>query len=172
MTFQVRTESRPVAAGHDGTIVILEEPEVGAKAEIWPGAGFNCFRWQTSLAGRRLDLLYSDPHFLDNFQPTRRGIPILFPFPNRIRDGRFQWEGKAFQLPLNDSTKQNAIHGFACRRPWRLVAQGADTTAAWVTGEFWGSKDAPETRSLWPADYRIRVTYRLAAHHLRLEARV
>jgi aldose 1-epimerase len=31
-------------------------------------------------------------------------------------------------------------------------------------------KDAPETRSLWPADYRLRVTYRLLDRVLRVEA--
>ena len=76
------------------------------------------------VAGRTLDLLYADPNLFTDGRPTRSGIPILFPFPNRIRVGRFSWEGKEYQLPLNDSVKQNAIHGFACRRPWRVVGQG------------------------------------------------
>src|SRR5262249_31683489 len=65
---------------------------------------------------------------------------------------------------------KNAIHGFACRKPWRVVAEGADGDSAWVTGEFRGSVDAPEARSLWPADYRLRVTYRLTDSSLRIEA--
>jgi hypothetical protein len=28
----------------------------------------------------------------------------------------------------------------------------------------------PDRRALWPADYRLRLTYRLEAHRLRLEA--
>src|SRR5262249_14833123 len=57
--------------------------------------------------------------------------------------------------------QKNAIHGFACRKPWRVVGQGADAASAWVTGEFHGSLDAPESRSHWPADYVLRLTYRL-----------
>jgi aldose 1-epimerase len=51
---------------------------------------------------------------------------VLFPFPNRIRDGRFTWDGREYRLPPNDPAMKNAIHGFACRRPWRVVDQGAD----------------------------------------------
>jgi aldose 1-epimerase len=73
-------------------------------------------------------------------------------------------------LPLNDPAGKNAIHGFACRRPWRVVSQGADDAAAWVTGEFRLSQDAPEARDLWPADCTIRVTYWLQWKSLRIQA--
>jgi aldose 1-epimerase len=80
--------------------------------------------------------------------------------------------GKRYQLPRNDSAGQNAIHGFACRHPWRVIDQGADETEAWLTGEYWAAKDAPETLALWPADHRIRLAFRLSSNCLRLEAAV
>src|SRR5262245_38955915 len=164
MASQVRTESRPVTGGLDGTVYILE---IGpARAEVWPALGFNCYRWQVTRDRQALDLLYADPQLFDNGRPTRSGIPILFPFPNRIRAGRFTWEGKEYQLPLNDSTQKNAIHGFACRKPWRVVDQGSNDRSAWLTAEFRGATDAPESLAHWPADYRIRVTYRLAERSL------
>ena len=91
---------------------------------------------------------------------------MLFPFPNRIRDGRFTWDGRTYQLPLNDPAKKNAIHGFACRHPWRVVDHGADAQSAWVTVEFRGSLDAPECRDLWPADYELTLTIRLGVESL------
>jgi aldose 1-epimerase len=172
MPYQVRTERRPTGADLDGTVYVLEASAGEARAEVWPAFGFNCYHWQASRGGRRLDLLYADPQLFHNSSPTRSGIPILFPFPNRIRDGRFTWEGKEYRLPLIDSTKKNAIHGFACRRPWRVVEQGTDGESAWITGEFRGALDAPEARTLWPADYQIRITYRLTAASLRIEALV
>src|SRR5205807_3938950 len=94
------------------------------------------------------------------------------PFPNRVRDGLFTWEGKTYDLPKTDNIQKNAIHGFACRRPWRVVDQGADAGSAWVTGAFRGSVDAKDCVGLWPADYEIRVTYRLGANRLRVAAEV
>jgi aldose 1-epimerase len=173
MAYQVRTDRRSVRGEQDGTIYILEEGSGACRAEIWPALGFNCYHWQLRRTpGRMLQLLYADPQLFDNGRPTRSGIPILFPFPNRIRDGRFTWQGKSYELPLNDSSAKNAIHGFPCRKPWRVVQQGSDASQAWLTGEFRGSFEAPETLDLWPADYLIRITYRLRADALRLEAQV
>src|SRR5262249_31918770 len=157
----VRTEEREFGSWTSAVIVL--ENDAGTRAEMLPDFGFNCWRWQALVNGKRLDLLFGDPqHFALNV-PTRSGIPILFPFPNRIRAGGFSGGGRDYHLPLNDQGNRNAIHGFACRRAWRVIEQGADDRAAWVTGEFHAAADAPEARSLWPADYRLRVTYRLAA---------
>jgi aldose 1-epimerase len=168
MAYQVRREKRDTN-GPDGTVWVLEDG-TGGRAEVWPGFGFNCYRWQAVCSGHAVELLYADPQLFHGSSPTRSGIPILFPFPTRIRDGRFRWKGKDYQLPLNDPAGKNAIHGFACRRPWRVVEEGATDEAAWVTGEFRGSIDGMDARELWPADYLIRVTYRLSVRHLRIEA--
>jgi aldose 1-epimerase len=170
MPFQVRMEDVP-ADGFPGPVVVLEESTGAARVAITPVYGFNGYQWRLRhpKAGP-LDLLYAEPEHFTVGRPTRSGIPILFPFPNRLRDGRFTWDGRDYELPRNDPAGKNAIHGFACRRPWRLVEQGGDAHTAWVTGAFQGSVDAPDTRDLWPADYRLRVTYRLAATALRIEA--
>jgi aldose 1-epimerase len=167
MTFRVRQDRLPVSGALDNTVWILEDPEQGAAVTVWPALGFNCLRWH---AQRNLSLLYTDPNLGGNPRPTRGGIPVLFPFPNRIRHGEFTWEGKRYQLPRNDSSGQNAIHGFACRHPWQVVDHGADEGEAWLTGEYWAAKDAPDTLALWPADHRLRLTYRLTPGRLRLEA--
>jgi aldose 1-epimerase len=164
MSFRVTTQER---TGKERVAVRVLEGG-GGVAEVCPALGFNCFRW--SAGGT--ELLYCDPGFFTDGRPTRSGIPVLFPFPNRIRAGRFTWDGKDYQLPLNDSTSKNAIHGFACRKPWRVVDEGADGSSAWVTGEFQCSLDAPESRPFWPADHRIRITYRLQVNRLRVEALV
>ena len=169
MAFSVGTRVQPGVTSHDPNLIVLEDGK-GGRAEVWPALGFNCVTWRAVLGGRTLDLLYDDPHLFDDGRPTRSGIPILFPFPNRIRAGRYTWDGKEYHLPLNDGPKQNAIHGFACRRPWRVLRQGTDDTSAFVTGVFRGSVDAPDCQALWPTDYEIRVTYRLREHSLGIEA--
>ena len=171
MPFAVHTRTQPGVTGRDATIYVLEDG-AGGRAEVWPALGFNCFHWEAVRDGRTLDLIYADPALFGDGRPTRSGVPILFPFPNRIRDGRFAWEGKAYQLPTNDPSGKNAIHGFACRRPWRVVAQGIDASSAWVTGEFQASRDGADCLALWPTDYVLRVTARLASGALRIEAEV
>jgi aldose 1-epimerase len=167
MTFQVRVERRPNRFGVDDRAWLLDDGR-GSFVEIAPSLGFNCYRWHVPDG----ELLYADPNYFHENKPTRSGFPILFPFPNRIREGRFTWAGKEYRLPTNDSSGKNAIHGFVCRKPWRVIEQGANDQSAWVTAEFLGSKDAPESLALWPADYRISVTYYFEGAGLEVRALV
>ena len=37
---------------------------------------------------------------------------ILFPFPNRLKDGTYQYTGKKYMFPINEVEHHNSIHGF------------------------------------------------------------
>ena len=163
--------SRRAAAGLSGpraTVYRLRGTH-GDEAEVWPALGFNVFRWFAAGSER----LYADPQLFTAAQPTRSGVPILFPFPNRIREGRFSWNGVDYVLPANDPAQRNAIHGYACRAAWRVVDQGANAQGAWLTGAFRASRDVLGWHyGLWPADHEIRLTVRLSRGVLRFEATV
>ncbi len=171
MAFEVRvTQGR--AGDRSGDVYELTNG--AARAEVWPQWGFNCLKWQINQDGQWADILFHMPDWETNPVPTRSGHPILFPFPGRLRDGRLTLDGKTYQLPLNDSTKQHAIHGFTPRNPWRVTDHNycdANECSS-VTGEFSLSKDLPDALSLWPSDFVFRVTYRLYANKLRVDASV
>jgi aldose 1-epimerase len=46
---------------------------------------------------------------------------VLAPWPNRIRDGSYVFDGVRHQLPLTEPDRHNAIHGLVRWLPWRLV---------------------------------------------------
>lgn len=172
MSFFVRTQQAR-AGDRGGEIYELTNEAGSVRAEVWPQWGFNCLKWQVRQDDNRwADILFHMPDWETNPVPTRSGHPILFPFPGRLRDGRITLDGKTYQLPLNDSTKQHAIHGFTPRNPWRVVDHSANGDCASVTGEFCLSKDLPESLSLWPSDFVFRVTYSLFPHKLCVSALV
>ena len=37
---------------------------------------------------------------------------ILFPFPNRLKDGAYHYAGKKYTFPINEIERHNSIHGF------------------------------------------------------------
>jgi aldose 1-epimerase len=47
---------------------------------------------------------------------------VLMPWPNRIRDGRYAFEGQAFQLPLSEPANHNAIHGLVRWATWTTAS--------------------------------------------------
>jgi aldose 1-epimerase len=167
MLYHIDTEERTVG-GHSSTVYTLSRRDTGSLAEIWPAFGFNCVRWHAD----RHELLYHAPDWAESPIPTRSGIPILFPFPNRIRDGSFTFEGREYHLPKNDGPKTNAIHGFTPRNPWRIFGYGTDLESAWLHADFEIPQDLPDASNLWPGSARFSVCYRLKADRLRMEMQV
>ncbi|MDQ6856783.1 MAG: aldose 1-epimerase family protein [Candidatus Dormibacteraeota bacterium] len=51
---------------------------------------------------------------------------LLVPWPNRLRDGRYDFDGETFQVPLSEPDKMNAIHGFLRWEPWAITARSDD----------------------------------------------
>ena len=65
-------------------------------------------------AGR--DLL--DGYAADEMSPSGRG-QLLIPWPNRLEDGAYEFDGLPQQLPLDEPERQNAIHGLVRWCSWR-----------------------------------------------------
>ncbi|MCS7004134.1 MAG: aldose 1-epimerase [Cytophagales bacterium] len=46
---------------------------------------------------------------------------FLFPYPNRTRNGQYEFEGKHYQLYVNETTINTALHGFVYYQPFEVV---------------------------------------------------
>jgi len=155
---------------HAMTPIVLTNSQSGAKARILAEVGFNLFQLQVPVGSRTIEVLDATDDFATTGQsPNHNGIPLLFPFPNRIRGGRYNWEGREYILDaVHQDGQGNAIHGLVIDRPWRVVHHD-DFTAL---GQFQLSVDAPDRLPLWPADFLIEVRYQLRDAGLRCDVRV
>jgi aldose 1-epimerase len=45
---------------------------------------------------------------------------LLIPWPNRLEDGRYEFDGREHQLPLNEPANRNAIHGLVRWSNWTV----------------------------------------------------
>jgi len=68
--------------------------------------------------GRDLVVGFGEDETMVNF----RGA-LAAPWPNRIADGRYPADGVLEQLPINEPTRDCALHGLVFDRDWRLLAQ-------------------------------------------------
>jgi aldose 1-epimerase len=57
--------------------------------------------------------------------PSGRG-QLLVPWPNRIEDGRYEFDGRSFQLALDEPERRNAIHGLTRWSHWSVADRAAD----------------------------------------------
>lgn len=85
------------------------------------------------------------------FGPFGWGSFPMAPFAGRLRDARFAFAGRTYELPRN--APPHAIHGTAFERPWQVV----DGEPSTITCEI-----GPP----WPFGGRVRQLFELAADRL------
>jgi aldose 1-epimerase len=102
----------------------------GAEAEIAPAFGANCL--SARVAGR--DLIEPPPS-LDALAaaPNGYGCPILFPFPGQLEPGVLRLLGRDVRIDPNSPSGRHG-HGFASRRPWRVLDRAADSATCQLEG--------------------------------------
>src|SRR5690606_18895152 len=92
-----------------------------------------------------------------------RGIP-LFPFPNRLAQGRYELDGKTYQLPINEPGRGNALHGFLFQLEpeVRHLEQSEKSAQATLTYRYPGDIDG------YPFPGEVNITYKLLAGSLEI----
>ena len=76
---------------------------------------------RTYVAGGRRVL---DGYGAEEICPSGRG-QLLLPWPNRIEDGRYDFEGESYQLALDEPARQNAIHGLTRWAEWTVAEEAS-----------------------------------------------
>ncbi len=52
---------------------------------------------------------------------------VLAPWPNRLADGRYRYDGVDYQVDINEPSRQTALHGLVYEVPWTVVSHSADS---------------------------------------------
>jgi aldose 1-epimerase len=111
-----------------------------------PEVGGSLTDWSARLAGEWVPILRRAR------EPLARSSAgasfTLAPWSNRLRDGRFRFQGRIHQLR---GAEKHAIHGDVRDRPWRLTRH--EPTEALL--EF-RSRDVPDPNFPFPFDARVR----------------
>jgi aldose 1-epimerase len=132
------------------------------RAVIVPEAGFQCLSYRVGA----LDIVASpkDPAADWKAHPFRSGIPILFPWPGRIADGRFTYRGRQIELPINDPPHNCAIHGLIYNRVFEVIRRGPYFVAARLD-----SRTDADLSAKWPFPFALELDYEVG-NGLRLRA--
>jgi aldose 1-epimerase len=85
-----------------------------------------------------------DGYDVDAMADGARG-QVLAPWPNRVRDGVWQWNGDKQQLALTEPEKHNAIHGLARWLGWQVADR--DTSSVRLRVTTWPQPGYP-----WPIE--------------------
>lgn len=146
--------------------VLLRDAEAGSEALVAPGCGANCVSFSVRHGGQSLAVLETPPTPDDlKTRRFRGGIPVLFPFPGRVRDAAYRFAGERHQLPRTDRGGVHHIHGVVVAAPWRVVAN--DTADAAATTLAVGPDDLdPAMREGYPFAFAATMRFSLSGRAL------
>ena len=110
----------------------FENSETGNAFSIIPELGANIYKLQLSNGEKHFSVIDGpEAHELD--ANTFYKSTFLLPFPNRVKHGKYSFEGKTYQLPVNEPALNNALHGFICQRKFDVTAEKLASDFAIVT---------------------------------------
>ncbi len=125
-------------------------PEVGGGI-----AGFRVGSIDLMRLASPADLAARNPRQLASFP--------LFPYSNRVVNGRFIFDSQVYPLALNSSPHPHTLHGNAWQRPWRVEA--ARPTSVQLVLDHDPARDGADA---WPFAYRAAQVFRLESGLLEL----
>ena len=145
----------------DATLISLSytdpvNPSHSLAIQIAPELGSNLFSYQVG----EYDLIYCDRELLKQRQGT--GNFVLWPFPNRVRDKRYSYQGREYSLTEvpRIPTDPMLVHGLVYDCAWLFEQPIVTQDKAQVTTYIDISEDFPY-HAAYPFESRLSLTYTL-----------
>jgi aldose 1-epimerase len=123
--------------------VTLLNPQTGEKVVILPEMGAALVELELICENKLVQLIHLPGEKTigeNDLYPSA----LLAPWVNRVRNGNYSFEGRNYQLPINESNLGNAIHGFLARKKFEISEEKCNDELAEVsfihnyTGDFPG----------------------------------
>ena len=106
---------------------------------------------------RVIDGITTDEQGLEDYRNSFKSS-VLFPFPNRIKDGTFEFGERSYQVGINDLTFNNAIHGLVYDQSFALQEAKDGSGKALVKLKYRADGSHPG----FPFEYELMLTYSFA----------
>jgi aldose 1-epimerase len=138
--------------------------------EVVPDYGSGLISFNVLAGNKKISVLYQPSDFVRH----SAGMPISWPFANRISKGSFVWDGIEHNLMgepnTTDDFNGNLMHGMVRQAVWQVGQMGADQDGVFIEC-FIDSRDCPAINKHFGAA-EIKVVYHLAANKLKIEIEV
>ena len=102
------------------------------------------------------------PYAADQVRPRFSGV-LLAPWPNRVADGAYHFDGESHQLPLTEPERSNALHGLVTWDRFEVVERSESSITL---------ADRLVPRTGYPFEVTVAVTYELGDDGLLTTVRV
>ncbi len=107
-----------------------------------------------SLGARIMRLSYEGTEIMKTAKTDLQGYNgmVLAPWPNRIPDGKYSFQGEDYELEINELDRNNALHGFAFQREFELIEKTKNSLT--LSADMFLADG-------YPFDVQLKITYLL-----------
>ena len=135
----------------------------GHEVRILPANGFNLYAW-TYEGGEIL----MKPADINAFG-SKYGIPVLFPTPNRVKNGQYTWQGRTYTMKKRG--EKVVRHGLVMDELFTVTELCADEKKARCSAQIVLTPDSGVFEG-YPFPCTLRITYTLTSEGVRMDARI
>lgn len=93
---------------------------------------------------------------------------IMFPFANRVYNGKYAFNGKNYQLAVNDPTTNSSLHGLVYNQTFEVFKIHEDQDKLSVTLVFDQKQETPG----FPFMFSLYVTYSFHTNYLEMQVKI
>ncbi|MBQ1939861.1 MAG: aldose 1-epimerase [Alistipes sp.] len=101
-------------------------------------------------------------------RPQIFGLPLLFP-PNRIENGRYEFEGRTYQYPITIEKEQNYHHGIIKGEPFVVSKVEEDDEKVKIECRYYSNVANDAIYRDFPHAFKCKIVYKLSAKGLKQE---
>lgn len=103
------------------SLITLRSNDGAYEVKIQASRGANCLSFKHIPSGISALRTYDPDAVTELDNPFLYGTPLLFP-PNRIKGGRFTYDGREYALPINEEATGCFLHGTLHETPFEVVS--------------------------------------------------
>lgn len=93
---------------------------------------------------------------------------ILFPFANRLNNGKYKFNNSNYKLDCNEVGNENALHGLVFDKTFKYVESNLNSNFGSVTLRY----DENEKSKGFPFKYKIELVYKLSKNAISLTVHI
>lgn len=133
--------------------IIIKNDKLNLQSSIYPNLGASIQK-----------LSSNEEDIIDGISNNNEGLELyknkfnssfLFPFPNRIANGKYNFDHSDYQLECNEIALNNCLHGHIYNKSFSIADKNASEEKANITLTYINTK----IDKGFPFDYKLAITY-------------